>query len=268
MNREQAKELVKKYNAGILSASEEAQLEQYIEQGWIDISDLEDLHLLDGRLDRFFAEERSRQMRLNFQQLLEKEKGEAAPGIWDRFGAFVHKLRWSSSQAGLAYTILLLIIGIGAGYFWRGAQVEEINPDFSALSAELRDMREMMMLTLLDKESTSDRLKAVNLTQEMNDVSGQVVGALFKTLNNDSNVNVRLSALDALAQYAGNPEVRQGLVRSIAGQESPMMQMALAEVMVALQERGAVEELQILLEKGETTPEARKKIRESIEVLM
>jgi hypothetical protein len=268
MNREHAKELVKKYNAGGLSPSEEAQLEQYIEQGWIHIAELKDLHELDERLDLFFSEERSRQMRLSFQQLLDKEKGEARPGLGSKIELFFRGLWSPSPRLVIAYTVLLLVVGAGAGYLWRNMEGHEAQPDIAALSDELREMREMMMLTLLEKESTSDRLKAVNLTREMSDASGKVVEALFRTLNNDPNVNVRLSAVDALSQYAGNPQVRRGLIESIGRQESPMMQMALAEVMVALQEKGAIEELRNLLEREETAPEAREKIRESIEILM
>ena len=78
------------------------------------------------------------------------------------------------------------------------------------------------MLNMLEKESTSERLKAVNLTQGMDNASEKVVEALLQTLNNDPNVNVRLSALEALFPYASNPKVREGLIQSISQQESPL----------------------------------------------
>ena len=129
-------------------------------------------------------------------------------------------------------------------------------------------MKEVMMLSLLERESTSDRLKAVNLSQEIPEGSVEVIEALFKTLNGDENVNVRLAALDAVALYADDPEVRKRLVGSIGRQESPLMQMALAEWMVALQEKSSLGELRRILKDDDTPQEVKKKIEESIEVLI
>jgi len=45
---------------------------------------------------------------------------------------------------------------------------------------------------------------------------------------------VRLSTLEALVKLSGEPRVREGLVRSIELQDSPIMQSAIADVMVKL----------------------------------
>ena len=135
------------------------------------------------------------------------------------------------------------------------------------LSQEISDLKEMMMLSLLEKESATDRLKAVSLTQGMDQVSKQVTGALLQTLNNDDNVNVRLAALDALRPYSKDGQIREALVRSIALQKSPLVQVALAELMAELQEKGAINEFEKILKDGETPADIKKKIRESIQVI-
>ncbi|MEQ8532682.1 MAG: HEAT repeat domain-containing protein, partial [Imperialibacter sp.] len=88
-----------------------------------------------------------------------------------------------------------------------------------------------------------------------------------QTLNTDENVNVRMVTVEALARFGRYPEVRQALVSSISKQSSPMVQIALAEAMVALNEKGAVEALKGLLEKDDLNDIVRQKVQQSIEVL-
>ena len=126
----------------------------------------------------------------------------------------------------------------------------------------------MMMLSLLEKESATDRLKAVSLSQELEESGEAVTNALIKTLNNDENVNVRLAALEALKPYGNQSEVRQALIRSIASQDSPLVQIALADLMASLQEKSSVPEFDKLLQDNRTPGEVKKRIRKSIEVLI
>ena len=125
-----------------------------------------------------------------------------------------------------------------------------------------------MMLSLLEKESATERLKAVSLTSNIEQASERVTDALIKVLNTDPNVNVRLATLEALMAYASNPEVRIELVKSIASQNSPLVQLALAELMVALHEKSSVNELKKIIEGKATPIEVREKLKESIDVLI
>jgi len=122
-------------------------------------------------------------------------------------------------------------------------------------------------LTMLEKESATERLKAVSLTSEMSNVSSKVTNALLQTLNNDENINVRLEALEAIKPFVRDSRIRAELVRSIAKQESPLVQVALAELMVALQEKSSVKELQKILQRERTPQEVKKRIEESIKTM-
>jgi hypothetical protein len=140
--------------------------------------------------------------------------------------------------------------------------------EVTQLTEQVSELKEMMMLSLLEKESASQRLKAVSLTSEMDQVSDKVTEALFTTLNSDENVNVRLAALEALKSYVKNSKVRSGLIAAISKQDSPLVQVSLAELMVAIQEKKSVGALKQLLENENTPKEVRTKISESIEVLI
>lgn len=96
----------------------------------------------------------------------------------------------------------------------------------------------------------------------------QITDAMFATLNNDESTNVRLAALTILASYANDPEIRAGLINSITEQDSPTMQVALAELMAELQEPKAKEEFQSILE-GENTPdEVKTTLRENLDKII
>jgi len=57
-------------------------------------------------------------------------------------------------------------------------------------------------------------------------------------------------------------------VRAIAQQDSPLVQVALAELMVSMQEKSSVKELKKLLQQRSTPKEVRQRIEESIKVLI
>jgi len=95
-----------------------------------------------------------------------------------------------------------------------------------------------------------------------------VIGALFTTLNGDPNVNVRLATLDALVKLADEPKVREGLVRCIDLQESPLMQSAIADAMVKLQEKSSVMSLKKLLGKKGLNQMVKTNIEKSIQKLI
>ena len=161
--------------------------------------------------------------------------------------------------------MVLIVAGFSGGYYFNRPTGDV---SVSALTKEVSDLKEMVMLSLLEKESATDRLKAVSLTNDMDRASQHVTEALIKTLNQDGNVNVGLAALEALQPYAKDDKVRESLIRSIANQQSPLLQVALAELMVALQEKKSVEELRKLLQEENTPEEIKERIERSIEVLI
>ncbi|WP_431200274.1 HEAT repeat domain-containing protein [Mucilaginibacter sp. P25] len=95
-----------------------------------------------------------------------------------------------------------------------------------------------------------------------------MIDALLATLNNDPNVNVRLSTLDALTHLTGYPEVREGLIKSIVEQDSPLMQLAIADVMLKLQEKRSVKSFKELLKQKGLDNGVRDKIKQTITQLI
>jgi hypothetical protein len=260
MKTERIKELVNKYNAMLADPAELKEIEQLIEKGIIDIEDLNELHAIEERVMSMESAAPSLSLDDKFYDMLQKEKRPTNAFSWKRFFA------WPEFAPRLAFASVTLILGLAAGYFLRTQPSEDAQ--IATLGREVSELKEVMMLSLLEKESVTDRLKAVSLTQEMDQASQKVTGALLQTLNNDSDVNVRLAALDALRLYSGDGKVRQELIRSISKQDSPLVQIALAELMAQLQAKSSVKELEKILKDENTPIDVRKKIEESLKVLI
>ena len=176
-------------------------------------------------------------------------------------------LAWTSPLAGrLAFGLGMLLLGWGAGYWFAPRTGSPAAPAPVAIAGETP--RQDMVLTLISQSSATDRLKAVGYTSELQQADERVIQALLFTLNHDENVNVRLVTVEALFRFADEPAVREGLVRSIAQQESPLVQLALADVMVALQEKRSVAPLRELLRRQGTDFYVKEKLESSIRVLL
>src|SRR5882724_485592 len=180
--------------------------------------------------------------------------------------------RWAlQPRFPLAYSLILVLIGLAGGYLLshRGA-----SPDYAdkrqidTLSTQVHEMKEMVMLSLLENPSASERIRGVSYTNEIKGVNQRIVDALLTTLNNDPNVNVRLMTLDALTHYANEPAVREGLVQSIVQQESPLVQSALADVMLKLLERRSIPPFKKLLFQKDLNGQVRSKIEQTISRLI
>lgn len=260
MKSEKIRELIHKYNNMQADSREMKEIESFIESGEIDLVDLAEIRGLEQHVSNFESRSPSLKLDDRFYQMLKAEKGEAKPFSWKNLFA------WPDAAPRLAFASLTLVLGIAVGYLLR-SPVQK-NEQIEMLGQEVSDLKELMMLSLLEKESTTERLKAVSLTQEMDQASQKVTGALLQTLNNDENVNVRLAALDALKAYSHESKVREGLIRSISKQDSPLVQISLAELMVALQAKSSVKELEKILHDKNTPIDVKKKMEESIKVLI
>jgi hypothetical protein len=261
MEKKQKGELISKYNEGLADPAEVRLIEQLIESGEIELTELRELADLDKQIQKIESVSPSMNLDDQFYGSLTKEKSVLKNGISNSF----YFPSWSSLFPRLAFAAVLILVGFSIGYF---IQLPAENKEVSQLTQEVSELKEMMMLSLLEKESATQRLKAVGLTADMEQVSQKVANALFATLNQDENVNVRLAALDALKSYSNDSAVRSKLIESISIQDSPMVQLALAELMVSIQERKSVEALKQVLKRDKTTEEVKTKISKSIEVLI
>ncbi len=112
------------------------------------------------------------------------------------------------------------------------------NPEMAQLRAQVENLHQMVALSMLQQPSPSARMRGVTYSEKIAQPDPLVLDALLQAVNRDSNVNVRLSAVDALQKFAADPEVARAMVNSIPGQESPLVQIALLDMLVQWNARG------------------------------
>jgi hypothetical protein len=264
MEKNRIDELVSKYNEGLADPAEIKTLELLIEDGQVELTRLHALDALDEQIMKSEVPVPSMKLNDKFYAMLADEKKKSAKKFSFQFP------EWNYLVPRLAVLATTLLIGFAGGYFLQrpATQTTQTGVEVAQLNQQIGELKEMMMLSLLEKESASERLRAVGLTNDMAQASDKVTQALLQTLNNDPNENVRLAALEALTPYVRQSSIRMELIRSIANQDSPVVQVSLAELMVAIQEKKSVTELQKLLDSDRTPADVKKQIKKSIDVLI
>lgn len=257
--------LVMDYLEGNWDTQKEAQLQALIACQELDQEELHFWQQMYEQTGSLPFPAPSDRLKHNFYALLDAETKADSNNIWQMILGWLRAnpaIRLSQLVAGM----LILAVGMAIGYFLSPS--DQYKTQISSLSGEVQQMREVMVLTLIDQSSAIQRLKAVSITNDLKQADATIYEALLKTLNKDPQVNVRLAALEALLQYTQDATVREGLIQAIAQQDSPLVQIALANAMVRLQEPQAVSPLQNLLKQEDLNQDARQTIENSIKILL
>lgn len=135
-------------------------------------------------------------------------------------------------QTALAASLFLA--GVFIGRAWPSTPMAAPPPqaDIADVRSELREMRQLLTLSLLQQPSATERLRGVSGTAQIEQPGHEVVAALLDTLLHDPNVNVRLAAVDALRRFSDRAEVRRGARQAVADSGAPLLQVAVIDFMV------------------------------------
>jgi hypothetical protein len=159
-------------------------------------------------------------------------------------------------QMGLSFA--LLVAGVGIGYTVHpGKAIEPANPELAQLRGEVTNMRQMVALSLLQQQSPGERLRGVSYAYQVPSSDTEVLSALLKTVNQDPNANVRLQAVDALHQFGASPLTRTAVVQSILKQDTPLVQIALIDLLVDLKDKDSAPELMKVSAEEKIDPAVR-----------
>ncbi len=199
-----------------------------------------------------------------YKQGLEHEK--PGPRLQTIFSNGLERFwpRQPAFQFSLA--MLLLVMGLTGGFLLRSTQ--PATAELTPLRQEMESMRTTLAMSLLDNQSASERLRGVSLSSQMKQPDSRLLETLIYTLENDSNPNVRLAAVDALYLFRDLPEVRQGLSRSLAKQTSPLVQVALIDLIVSIKEQRAIDALRSLIQDEKLDPLVKERAEQGLERLL
>jgi hypothetical protein len=148
----------------------------------------------------------------------------------------------------MAVAAILLVAGIAAGRYL-AAGPREMSPEMAQLKGQVEGLRQLVALSLMQEQSAGDRMRGVNFSSQMGRPDAQVEQALLRAVNHDPNVNVRLSAVDALQKYAEDSDVRRALADAVLVQESALVQVAIIDLLVQTANTGSAPGLRNMLGK-------------------
>ena len=164
MEPERIAELLAKYNEGQADPSEIKLIEQLIEAGRIDLDQLHELSRLEAQVMKLENPVPSVELDDTFYQMLKTMKANTKDGFsWRNF------FSWPELAPRLVLASITLMIGFLGGYLLFPSPTS--SKEVAELKDEVLEMKEMMMLSMLERESATERLKAVSLTNEMTRVS-------------------------------------------------------------------------------------------------
>jgi hypothetical protein len=251
---QKSKEEIQAHLASCASCREELESLSAI---WTKLGVLQEERPSNGLRTRFYS------MLESYKQDLEREK----PAV--RFKKFFEG--WTASwwprrpAFQFSLSLALLVIGLSIGYLLNAGS--RGNGEIVQLREEVHNMQQMVAVSLLEQRSPVDRLKGVSWSSRVERPNQGTLEKLLHTLNNDPNVNVRLSVVDALYLFYGNPIVKEGLIRSLSEQTSPLVQVAIIDLIINMRERKAIESLKNLIQTEQLDPEVKQHAESGIQML-
>ena len=205
------------------------------------------------------AEQPSPMLRRNFDLMLSAyqhgREQDRTPSVSPLSGSMGSWFRHAFVPAAAALAVIVIAFLAGIYVERRGTD----SSDIAHLREELANTRQLVALSMLQQQSASDRLQGVSWTRRV-DGNPEIMTALLHTLRSDNSVDVRLAALDALRQYADQPNVRTGIEDSFRHQKSPLVQIAVVDLMVEIRDRAAVDRLRNFASTPNLDPAVKERI--------
>ena len=161
-----------------------------------------------------------------------------------------------------AFAAAVLLLGVFAGKLAFSPRGE--TPEMAQLKGQVEGLRQLVALSMLQDESPGSRMRGVTYSIQMAQPDSQVEQALLHAVTSDPNVNVRLRAVDALEKYAGDPQIRRALIDAVPMQDSPIVQVALIDLLVQLKDKDSAP----ALEKLSIDPQTDEMVRQRAAVAM
>lgn len=232
--------------------------------------EMEELLEIFELMDKTPEEKPGEYLRANFMSKLQEEKESISKtGSKKPIGKFL----FLSGNEGKSYLIgriaagiAILVTGVLFGLL---INMSNSNSELSELKDQVGEMKQMMLLVQLQEDSPSHRIQAVNYIQEqITEPDPRFIDALIKTIGKDENPNVRMTAVSAMKTYGQEAYVREFLINTLEKESDPLMQITLINVLVELQETGAVDQFRKIMIDDRSMDVVKAQAKRGVDVLI
>jgi hypothetical protein len=241
MEREKLESLIIDYIDNKLNSVDREKIEKELVRNTDAYKLYEELKEVMQVMDRAARLEPSLKLKSSFENMLSEELSSVKKNRTVLFTPAFYRV---------AAAVALFILCGSVGYWIK--RYNDQQQQIATLQQEMKATKDLMMSMLHNNQSASQRIQGVNVAYTMTKADDEIVSALVKTMNEDSNSNVRLAALEALSKFIDDPSVRRQLVSSLSKQKDPIVQISLIQLMVLIKEKSVVKDLQRIVDDAET----------------
>ena len=268
MKCEEVELLMIDYLDNALEKSQQNEIEEHLQKCDRCIDVMKDFKQIIDKIDDTKLEQPDESLRVNFYHMLHGEinKHTLNKVHTNTISKFAFK---TFSLTKFAAGIALLVAGTILGAIFQSSLRSKDNKaQLSELKIEVQNMKELVMLSMLKEESSSQRIQAVSYVEEIKAPDKKVLDALTVTLNNDKNVNVRLAAAYSLSKYTNQQWVRDSLIESLTKQTEPIIQVVLINILVEKRETNAINAIRQIISDDATLKDVKDVAEKGIQQLL
>jgi anti-sigma factor RsiW len=259
MKCEQVAELLPDYLQGSLSPHQGRNVEAHLESCAVCSEEVS----LWKKLSLLPIDQPSPMSRARFEAMLQayqagRSNHPAGNSEWKNRASRWNLFHWLRSPLGAAaWSAALVAVGIFAGLHLSGPKPP--SPEMAAMQSDLANMKQLVVLSMLQQQSASARLEGVTWSTRDQQLDPKVLSALLHTLRYDPSVDVRLAALDALGRHSAQSQVRRSVANTLQEQQSPLVQVALIDQLVEWHDSEAKPHLEKLRQSPDLNPTVRQR---------
>ena len=168
-----------------------------------------------------------------------------------------------SSNIGWVTAAACLLLGIGAGQLV--VRTDDASADrLEALESNVAMLNRSLILDRLANDSASKRLQGVLDAAYVAEGDADIARALLQRATEDRAPLVRTAAIDALGPHFNSMSIRKPLMELLSDTDSPLVQLALVDLVLRNGDQQQFEELLELTERGVLHEDVAKHVRTSL----
>jgi hypothetical protein len=237
------------YFSGELDSMHKAELERHLQECGLCRKESEELKMVWESVASLPDVQPSIDVKNRFYEQLKRLKtSEAEIHPAHSFRQILFNRRTINTCIRTAAVLLIFFAGAVSGYLYNKANIR-VSAEITNMQMEIKKLNRLVSLSLLQNSSPSSRLMGVEWIYKLDYIDTTIVDALITTLEDDPNVNVRFSALDALSLITFPDIFRIRIIRSLDQQDSPIIQNALIDLILFYGDKRAVDTFKKVLNK-------------------
>lgn len=169
------------------------------------------------------------------------------------------------------WTKIAAMVVLFFGTYWLGYRVGSGKSELeqNQLTSEISTQKQQVLLASLRDYTGPQKIDAVYSISTTENVSAELIDALVHTMNSDKNTNVRLAAISALSGMMDkNDQIKTELIKSLAVQENPLLQISLIQVLTEKGVKEAKQQIETITNNEKTDESVKAYAKDMMKIII